>query len=166
MAALREVNPSIDKQMGRFLMDKARAESKIGAGAPATAAKIDPNKYFSVLSENSKFLNTFPPAQQKQVKSIMEQMNRLADRVGASGGGASADPIATVGSQGQAAITQDAGFIARAAYRFVIGPMMHQALYTEEGRRSLLTVGRNYLKEVPPSAYIAAVKTLTDMENK
>lgn len=163
MTAIREVNPNIDKQMGRFLMDKARVDAKLGPSAPSTAAGIDTNVYFSTLDDNAKFIATFPTANQKQVKAIMTQMHRLSDRVGTSGGGSSANPIAEQASQLQAGTSQDMGFLMKAAYRFVIGPMMSQALYTEAGRKALLVVGRDYLKPVPTSAYLAALKTLEGM---
>jgi len=164
LAALRAVNPNIDRQMGRFIFDKAKADSIVGPSAASTAARNDPRAFFESLSKNDKFIQTFPVKNQKEVRSLLKLMDRISDKSGGGGGGSAANVMSQSEQIAQVGATQDPGFLAKQVYRFLIGPTMLDSLYTEAGRKALLTVGQNTFKKVPPAAYAEAVNLLTSKE--
>ena len=166
LAALRAVNPNIDRQMGRFVFDKAKSDSAVGPSVASTAAKNDPRAFFESLSKNDKFIQTFPSKNQKEVRSLLKLMDRVSDKSGGSGGGSASNVMSQTEQIAQVGATQDPGFLAKQVYRFLIGPTMLDSLYTEAGRKALLTIGQNHFKKVPPAAYAEAVSFLTKKEEQ
>jgi hypothetical protein len=162
ITALREVAPDIDKKIGRFLYDKALEEAKRGSKASSTASKYDPSKIHEVLSNNEKFLKTFPDQDRKKVGLILKHLDYIADKHGMKSGGASGNLISEQGQQAQVAATRDPGFIVRRLYDYFMGPTMLDALYTPKGREAMLKVTRAIYSGAPPSTYTAPAKYLMD----
>ena len=156
---LRSVDPTIDKRVGRYMIDRALKASERGGERMETEAAHNITKLYDELKSSNAFGLIRDPAQRKDADSIMKWLSRAADR---SGGGAPIDPSIAATKNVAAVSTAATPFVILAAGRLGMAPLMERALFTEGGRRAMKVIMK--YPDVNPALYAKSVEYMMRQE--
>jgi hypothetical protein len=151
MRELNAVDPTINKRVGRFLIDKSLKESEIGGARLETEATHNITAMYDSLKKSNAFATILNPVKRNEAETIMRWIARAADR---TGGGAPADPLKGAIKGAMAGSTLSAPFVIQSIANIGMGPFMEKALFTEAGRKSMRIIMK--YPNVPPAVYAKA----------
>lgn len=162
MRNLSSVDPTIEKRVGRYMIDKAVKEAAIGGARTTTGATHNITKLFDSINDSHALNLIRNKTQRTEAETIMKWIARAADRTG--GGGAATEPIKEATSAAMAAGSMSLPFVIKVSLTAGLAPVLERALFTEAGRRSMKIIMK--YPKVNPVIYEKAMESLFREQDK
>lgn len=161
MNNLRMVDPSIDRRVGRHMIDRALKGAERGGERMETESAWNVTKLYDDLKKSNVFRLIKDKDRAAEADLFMRWLARTADRSGVSGSATS--PVTQATQAAMAGTTMSAPFVVQAMMKVGLAPALERALFTEGGRNAMKTIMK--YPNVNPAVYEKAVEYMTRGES-